>query len=414
MRYFLYISLILLAACSQTRTLVNPPNVYVGLEQYPDETLDEGLKTPSARLLYATDRQPEQAEDSTFTFGRARSPSLGFGTVDISFGRDTDWADLKDVQKLSAQSNNIPITVASINEVARFPETPVPFTVRNGRAVPTAASRKVQDNARQEIHATLRQRLRTSAQKDVFIFVHGVSNEFSDASLTLAELWHYTGRTTVPVLYSWPAGNPGVTGYFKDREAGEYTIFHLKTFLRTVAAAPEVRNIHILAHSRGTDVVTTALRELVIEARAQGKRARDAYKIENLILAAPDLDFGVVSQRLIAEAFGLAVGQITVYMNTGDSALGLSQSLMAGVRFGRIQATDITPDQKEIFARVRNVNFVDIEGEGGVFGHTYYTRNPAVLSDIEAIINHTAKPGSLRRPLQRIEGNFWRLPIEYP
>ena len=33
---------------------------------------------------------------------------------------------------------------------------------------------------------------------------------------------------------------------------------------------PEIENIHIVSHSLGTDVSTTALRELVIENRAAG------------------------------------------------------------------------------------------------------------------------------------------------
>lgn len=64
---------------------------------------------------------------------------------------------------------------------------------------------------------------------------------------------------------------------------------------------PEVGSIHILAHSRGTDITTTALRELVIEARAAGKNPVTFLKVKNIILAAPDLDYGVVTQRLIAE-----------------------------------------------------------------------------------------------------------------
>ena len=97
-------------------------------------------------------------------------------------------------------------------------------------------------------------------------------------------------------------------GYFADRESGEFTIFHLKEFVRLIASSPEVERIHILAHSRGTDVTTTALRELVIEARAAGKNPRESLRIANLVLAAPDIDFDVVRQRLMAEKFGPAIG----------------------------------------------------------------------------------------------------------
>jgi esterase/lipase superfamily enzyme len=70
-------------------------------------------------------------------------------------------------------------------------------------------------------------------------------------------------------VYSWPAGQAGLLrGYSGDRESGEFTVFHLKEFIRTIAAIDEVEKINFSAHSRGTDVILTALRELIIEARA--------------------------------------------------------------------------------------------------------------------------------------------------
>ncbi len=414
MRLILLLLSLCLAACSQTRYLVSPPAAYLAEATYPDAELPQNLKQPRATLLYATDRLPDPEAAPAIAYSNQRSRSLILGAVDVSFGSGSSWDDLRDIQELAAEEAPIPIDVANVTELTRYPETPVPFNVVNGRPVPIPEAATAQRAADQISRDAIRKMIRLTGKNDILLFIHGVNNGFNDASLTLAELWHYTGRTTVPVLYSWPAGNTGLTGYFKDREAGEFTLYHLKSFLRMISGMPEVRNIHILAHSRGTDVMTTALRELIIETRSSGSNPKSVLKVENLILAAPDLDFGVASQRLIAEAFGLYIGQITVYINEGDSALGLSQSLMAGIRFGRIRADDIDPNERAIFARVKNVNFIDIEGEGGAFGHAYYTRNPAVLSDIGALINEQAKPGTAARPLQNIEGNFWFLPEEYP
>jgi esterase/lipase superfamily enzyme len=71
----------------------------------------------------------------------------------------------------------------------------------------------------------------------------------------------------------------------------------LKQFLRILASTPELEHIHLIAHSRGTDVATTALRELVIETRAVGREARAFAKLSNVVLAAADLDMEVVSWR---------------------------------------------------------------------------------------------------------------------
>jgi esterase/lipase superfamily enzyme len=114
---------------------------------------------------------------------------------------------------------------------------------------------------------------------------------------------------------------------------------------------PEIERINIIAHSRGADITTTTLRELVIEARAAHGSAREHLRIANLILAAPDLDFGIVRQRLMAEKFGPAIGQITIYTTQVDGALGLSESLMTGKRFGQLKSSDLGATEQAIFPK---------------------------------------------------------------
>jgi esterase/lipase superfamily enzyme len=99
-----------------------------------------------------------------------------------------------------------------------------------------------------------------------------------------------------------------------------------------LAAAPEREHIHLIAHSRGTDVATTALRELFIEERAAGMDLRTVSKLSNLVLAAADLALEVVSQRLAAERVGLGINRITIYVSQTDRALGISGCLFVSLR----------------------------------------------------------------------------------
>lgn len=153
-------------------------------------------------------------------------------------------------------------------------------------------------------------RLAPTARKEVFVFVHGVNTSFETAAVQAAGGWHFLGREGVAMLYTWPARSISPLTYAYDRESGEFTIFHLKQTLRALAATPEVEKVHVVAHSRGADVATSALRELVIEAWAGGEDPRTRFKVDNLVLIAADLDFGVVMQRLVAEALGAAVGRL--------------------------------------------------------------------------------------------------------
>ena len=191
--------------------------------------------------------------------------------------------------------------------------------------------------------------------------------------------------------------------------SGEFSIFHLKETLRVLSDLPGLDRIHIVAHSRGTDVVTTALRELIIESRAAGRNPRDSLRVATLILAAPDLDFSVVRQRLIAEHFGPAFGRITVYMNPQDSALGLAQLLMAGTRFGRLSFDQLGDNEREIFRRIRNVHFINVSGVTGQSSHTYFRDNEEVLADMARVITTGAHPDDPSRSLDPAEANFWRL-----
>src|SRR4029450_2336453 len=121
-------------------------------------------------------------------------------------------------------------------------------------------------HAEETFRAAMAQLLARSDRKDVYLFVHGYDCEFEWGSYVMAQLWHFMGRGGVPVSYSWPAGSPHMLrGYQYDRESGEFTAYHLKQFLKLLGSCPGVGKVHIIAHSRGTDVATTALRELKLE-----------------------------------------------------------------------------------------------------------------------------------------------------
>jgi esterase/lipase superfamily enzyme len=233
-----------------------------------------------------------------------------------------------------------------------------------------------------------------------------VATTFGEAQARLANLRHWAGRPGVPLLYTWPSGNTGLFGYFRDRESGEFTIFHLKQTIRMLAGIPALERINLIAHSRGTDVVTSALRELAIAERAAGRVRRRSLRLGTLILSAPDLDSGIMQQRIVAEKFGPALDQINVYLDPGDGPLGLAPTLTSGQRFGRIRPEDLTPARRETFTRIGNVHFIIVEAARPALGHGYFRENPAVLSDIVLTLRHGAPPGGERRPMRRLDVNF--------
>ena len=136
-------------------------------------------------------------------------------------------------------------------------------------------------------------------------------------------------------------------------------------------------------------------------------------RITNLILAAPDLDFGIIQQRLMAEEFGPAFGKITIYTSDGDEALGLAEWLLKSLRFGRLNSRDIDTMTQEIFKRLGNVSIIKAPVSRESFGHDYFYSSPAVSSDLIKVILYQAPPGSKERPLIKDKNNFWLLKPDY-
>ena len=405
---------LLLIGCSSAPKLMPTPNIYTDGGSYPDSSVPEDLKSNKVDLLYVTDRAPETTDNGTLEYGTGRSASVGFGSAIVEIGDELTWQELVEMSETSSRSTSPEILVTSRTEIGRFPATPHPFLVVDGEVKEDPDVQAEYDQVVSQFRHELGRRMAQTGENEVHIFVHGFNNTFNWAAVSLAELWHFLGRRGVPLLYSWPAAHGGLFGYFVDRESGEFTIYHLKNLIRLLASFPEVERINILAHSRGTDVTASALRELIIEARAAGLSPRKLYRIENLILAAPDLDFDIVRQRLIAEKVGPAFDQITVYTTDSDKALSISQTLMSGTRFGRIRDTDLGEQEQAIFKVVKNVAFIDVHGVSSFTGHAYYLGNPSTSSDIIRVITNRYKPGSPGRPLFHRMLNFWEMPVGYP
>ena len=416
-------ALVLLGACSSKRPLMPTPDVYsLGIKQAFAETLPAELKTVDMNIMYVTDRAPDSREDGRLDYSLGRSPSLAFGEAVVSFGGDTTWEKLVVDARTGERSSALNLSIKSVTERTRGPRDSVVYYGPDGNMVVTGEGAQQLDVMISTAHDMLRERLATSPQKEILFYVHGVKTSFDEALYTTAELWHYLGREFVPIAYSWPTGHSGLLrGYSYDRESSEFTVFHFKRLLEWTAALPGVEGIHIIAHSRGTEVVLTAIRELVIAARAAGENPQERLKLGNVVLAAPDINLEVSLQRTEREGTRWAAERWTTYTSARDKAIGSSEWLSGGRRFGK-SAYDNIDD----FARTWVENFADVKAasrdsviqyqgrSGGAFGHDYYRSNPAVSSDLVLSVRYGYPPGAENgRPLNPVEGLFWKIDDDY-
>ncbi len=408
---------LLIAGCAESRQLMPTPNLYTDETATLFEALPEEYTSPLVELIYVTDRAPETDEAGNLRYGYNRSNSVSVGTTVVNLGENATWEDLVEASRTHTRFGKFELALVSIEEITRLPPTPIPYEVIDGEVVEDPEALAARKASVALLQAEVDRRLALTPRKDAYIYVHGYHNTFEDAAFALAELWHFFGREGLPIVYTWPAGYPGIFGYTYDRESSEFTVFHLKQLIKWLAEQPEIENIHLIAHSRGTDVALSAFRELVIWARGAGLDPREHFKIKNFVLAAADIDLQVVSQRIGAERLALAVDQATVYASPGDEAIGIAEWLFASPRgrVGTVAIGDLTEvEKRRMKANAARVTVVNFEGESTGYGHDYFRTNPAVSSDLVLMIRYGIKPGEPGRPLEHIGLNFWRVPDGYP
>ncbi|MHC4083197.1 MAG: alpha/beta hydrolase [Planctomycetota bacterium] len=420
--------LVLLAIASgcQQPQLVPTPNVYLdpGVEPFTD--VPSVFRTNTVDMLYATDRMPKEPgkgapqrhlPDDYIRYGYERSRSLVFGSCVVEIGKDVSWDALVEASRTEKRKVRLPLHVRSITETGRFPETPPPLEVVNGvRRVPPSYQ-DAKQNAVDAFHDELRRRLTQTPRKEALVFVHGFNNTFEEVAHRMTDLWHFLGREGVPIIYSWPAGHPGLLkGYTHDRESSEYTIFHLKEFIRTLAACPELESINFVSHSRGTDVLMTAVRELILVTRASGRDLRSSLKFGAIILAAPDISGEVFLQRNSSENLQGGCETLTFYVMKNDRAIGSAEWLFADKkRIGQIRPDQISERQRTRFEALQEVAVVDSRIKTDFLGHGYFLSSPATLSDLILDLRYDRKPGAANgRPLTEIAPSYYILDDNYP
>ncbi len=399
------------------RQLMPTPNLYVNSPVDPFAEVVSAYQTNEVDVLYATDRVLVQTDDGNLEYGSGRSASLAFGSCVVEIGQGVSWEELVQDSRVRTRTIALPLKMLSITEQARFPDTPIPWVKVGGRVEQDPVIKSHREDVAELLRREVSTRLAKTTVKEAFVFVHGFSNTFEDAAFVIAELWHFLGREGVPIIYTWPAGHAGLLrGYNYDRESGEFTIFHFKQFLRLLASFDELEKIHVIAHSRGADVASSAVRELVIEARAAGLDPRRKLKIGNFVLAAPDLDIEVVTQRLAAERVFDGAERLTIYVSRTDKAIGLADWLFASIRrLGQLSLGDLSERQQANLQTLTQVHIVNANVKSDGSGHGYFHTNSAASSDLILLLRDNLDPGAANgRPLIELQPGFWELNDDYP
>jgi esterase/lipase superfamily enzyme len=216
-------------------------------------------------------------------------------------------------------------------------------------------------------------------------------------------------------------------GYNVDYESSVFAIEHLRKAIRTIAATPGVQRIHLIAHSRGSDLLVSALSGLSMEGYTQQSTLPQRYKIGNVVLMAPDMDIDVANAKLFSVLsdpdvpYGPAPKpdmvippspwfHLTIYASPDDKALAASSWLFGSIaRLGRLNQDMLTPEQIRQARTLGIIDIIQVRGTTGYIGHSYFTSNPEVSADLIAMLRYGLQPNDPGRPLKEIDKPFWRL-----
>lgn len=298
----------------------------------------------TVRVFYATDRKQE-SNSEPFQYASARSPEgeLHFGAAVVSIPRDHKLGALETASLLHLEFRNDPEKHVTLLSVV------------------------------QETHSTflqdIQERVRNDPAKQVLIFVHGYNVTFEDATRRLGQITYDLGFPGAPILYSWPSKGTYL-GYSADEATIEWSTPHFKAFLESVGQQTGASVIHVIAHSMGNRLLVGALNAMATE----HKTLRPA--LQQVVLAAPDIDSGVFEQ--IAAAVSGTGSHFTIYESSTDEALKVSHLLHDFARLG-----DSRPSV-QIVSPYDTVDATDVDT--GFLGHSYFAENKSILADIFYLI----------------------------
>jgi hypothetical protein len=78
---------------------------------------------------------------------------------------------------------------------------------------------------------------------------------------------------------------------------------------------------------------------------------------------------------------------------------------------GQLRPEDLPPKTRTYFATLGKLDLITYQGDRtDFFGHSYFTTNPQVSSDLIQMIRYGKKPGEPGRELVQTSSVTWRFP----
>ncbi len=353
-------------------TLGKLRDIYRAADNAPAVARIEAQMQPRA----ATDRGSLPIPGGVAGKGRRYSQAQGFADVRVFYGTNrAPTGDLKPAlfygkARGELQYGYLDVTIPASHKEAELETQPrwaeYVFDVAESRSRYVLLD-KVAPLAKDEFNRSLRQQIKSSPSKDVFIFVHGFNNTFEDAARRAAQMAYDLDFDGTPILYSWPSQG-SATAYAVDEAAVGISGRKLAEFLENIVTQSGAEHIHILAHSMGNRALIEALQTFLAR-RAPDNRQ---HFFGQIVFTAPDVD-----RDYFMDAIGplsSAADRVTLYASNNDYALRSSQLLHGAPRAGTAG---------DVIIRLPGLDSIDMSAvPADLLGHAYFAANAGAIFDI--------------------------------
>ncbi|MGG1920913.1 alpha/beta hydrolase [Chryseobacterium sp. NRRL B-14798] len=239
----------------------------------------------------------------------------------------------------------------------------------------------------------LKESLLKTDENSFLLFVHGYNNSFEETAWRTGQIAYDLSFNGLTGFFSWPSAGK-TTAYLRDSEMVNASKTSLTEFINSIITMADIKKLHIIAHSMGNVLVTASLNELA----SNPKYSTSLAAIEQIILAAPDIDQNVFKNEILP-IFRNVGNSRTMYISDKDVALKASSTIRSLPRLGQAGAFAFV--DKDLYS----IDASNIESSG--LNHSYIFDTKLLINDLFHLIEGITDPK--KRNLKK-DSELWYFP----
>jgi esterase/lipase superfamily enzyme len=391
-----------LGACQPMATMMSPPLALRLASNASSPAKPTHDSRDRVTLLYATTRQPS-GPVAARRYGEDVSDELRLGVAILSVDERAGAPDLRALPTLSGMRKQPALRLENLDERA---------------TLDAGADLDVLSSEAAGFFAGLDDALSASADKDVFVYVHGANNGVYRTAAQAAQYGQFTGRDSVVVAFAWPTVD-NYLSYATDVGNAKRSVLAFARLIELLARHTRAEHINIMAHSAGARIVSAALASMGRAADTTEREIlRQHLRLGEVYYAAADIEIRTFVREL-ADYVDLPL-RTTLQTNRDDLVLAYLGFRSGHSRAGRPDFNDLNEAEHErlrAWAAASRLDIIDVASErSGDFptGHAFWYERRWVSSDVLVEFTYHAPPAA--RGLQETGKDGlrrWAFPPDY-